>query len=150
MRHLLWIAAVVSGSLLTACASEKTSQSKASEPRVGFIGPAPYYPSLPSVTQGQAWEKAIVDRIKPCWNFPPIPNGVAPRDLDVRVYLNPDGTVIRSELVNPAILSRSPEARAAALAALRASVNPTCDKPLPQPITYKEIILVFDPKDMGQ
>jgi hypothetical protein len=149
MRHLLWIAAVVSGSLLTACASEKT-QSKAPEPRIGHIGLPPLYPSLPSVTQGQAWEKAIADRIRPCWNFPPIPNGVAPRDLDVRVYLKQDGTVIRSELVNPAILSRSPEAHAAALAALRASVDPTCDKPLPRPITYKEIILVFDPKDMGQ
>jgi hypothetical protein len=149
MRHLLWIAAVVSGSVLTACASEKTP-SKASEPRIGLIGPPPLYPSRPSVTQGQAWEKAIADRIRPCWHFPPIPNGVAPRDLDVRVYLKQDGTVIRSELVNPAILSRSPEARAAALAALRASVDPTCDKPLPQPITYKEIILFFDPKDMGQ
>jgi hypothetical protein len=149
MRHLLWIVVIASGSLLTACASEKT-QSKAPEPRIGHIGLPPLYPSLPSVTQGQAWEKAIADRIKPCWNFNPSASSVNDSRVDVRLYLRPDGTVLRSELADPALVKRSPEGRAAVEAALRASVNPTCNTPLPRPITYKEIILVFDPKDMGQ
>lgn len=145
-RAVVALASVV---MLTACGGKKLPPSKASEPSIGFWSPSPY-PTLPGATQGKALEKAIADRVKPCWNFNPSASSADDNRVEVRLYLKPDGTVLRSELADLALVKRSPEGRAAVEAALRASVHPACNKPLPQPITYKEIILVFDPKDMGQ
>ncbi len=79
---------------------------------------------------------------KPFWNFDP---RAAIEPIEVRVFVAPDGRIKGAELVDPSQASKSPEMRAAATAALRAFMNPACNK-LPVEIAqYRSIVILLDP-----
>lgn len=132
---------------LAACSAQKPSASPAvAEASNVPTAPARQVPkSVP--TEGSALNKSARETFGPCWAFPPSSGKIPP--IEVRLFLKPDGTVIRSELVNPAIVNQSPEVRAAALAALRTPMNPACNKlSIPQG-AYESIVIVFDQGEMG-
>jgi hypothetical protein len=89
---------------------------------------------------------ALANTIRPCWNFDPR----TAEKVTVRVFLKPDGTVVRAEPDDLTIIDHSPQHKAALLTAYRALMNPQCNK---LPITAERetsLVITFDPKDMGQ
>ena len=95
-------------------------------------------------------QTATKETLAPCWNFDPGLANAKNLKIDVRVFLKPDGSVVRTELVDPSIVKLSPQHRAAAMSALRAPMNPACNKfPLTSDREFS-LIISFDPKDMGQ
>jgi hypothetical protein len=127
---------------LAACSAEKPAAAptvaEASNAPPALARPVPK--SLPA--KGSELFENVRATLAPCWAFPLSSGKIPP--IEVRLFLKPDGTVIRSELINPAILEQSPEVRAAAVAALRTPMNPACNK-LPIPLgAYKSIVIVFD------
>jgi hypothetical protein len=127
---------------LAACSAEKP----AAAPTVAEESNAPPAPARPVTksvpAKGSDPFKSVHATLAPCWAFPVSSGKIPP--IEVRLYLKPDGTVIRSELINPAILEQSPEVRAAAVAALRSPMNPACNKlPIPHG-GYESLVIVFD------
>ena len=132
---------------LAACSAEKPAAAPtvAEASNVPPVLSRPVPKSLPA--KGSDPFKSVHATLAPCWAFPPSSGKIPP--IEVRLFLKPDGTVIRSELVNPAIVNQSPEVRAAALAALRTPMNPACNKlSIPQG-AYESIVIVFDQGEMG-
>lgn len=131
---------------LAACSAQKPSASPAVA-EASNVPTAPARPVPKSVpTEGSDPFKSVHATLAPCWAFPPSSGKIPP--IEVRLFLKPDGTVIRSELVNPAILNQSPEVRAAAAAALRTPMNPACNKlSIPQGAN-ESVIIVFDQREM--
>jgi len=96
-------------------------------------------------------EDALSRHIEPCWN---VPLGARnPEDLavDIRLYMNRDGTVRRAEVVDKNRMSSDRFYRAAAEAAMRAVQNKRC-QPLPIPPKkyeqLKSFVYHFDPSKM--
>lgn len=86
----------------------------------------------------------IAQALKPCWNVDP---RAATDPIEVRVFVTPDGRAKSVELVDPSQASKSPEMRAAATAALRAFMNPVCNKLPVDGNAYSSLVIRFDPAD---
>lgn len=90
--------------------------------------------------------------VQPCWNFDAGSLNAKSLNVEIRLYMNPDGTVRATELMDPARAARDSFYRSAAESARRAVMNPGCNKlPLP-PGNYDQwrtLILNFDPRDFG-
>ena len=120
---------------LGACAANQESPAPSSAARSG--GKAPF-----TLTETDA----VMAQVAQCWN---IPMG-APNDeamiVELRVFLNSDGSLRRAEPVDKERLERDPFYRASAEAASRAVER--CS-PLKLPSkkyeAWKEMVLVFDP-----
>lgn len=96
-------------------------------------------------------EDALRRHIEPCWN---VQIGARnPEDLavDIRLFMNRDGTVRHAEVVDKGRMSSDRFYRAAAEAAIRAVQNPRC-QPLPIPPRkyeqLKSFVYHFDPSKM--
>lgn len=99
---------------------------------------------------------AVQEQMKPCWN--PNFGGRNAQDLvvEVEVWANPDGTIMKAQPRQNLRMASDPFYQSAAAAATRAVLNPTCAgigaKPLPFPREkyeqWKFFVLVFDPKAM--
>jgi hypothetical protein len=94
---------------------------------------------------------AVRERIRPCWN--PNFGGRNAQDLvvEIEVWANPDGTVLKAQPRANMRMSSDPFYQSAASAAMRAVLNERC-QPLPLPREkyeqWKFFVLVFDPKQM--
>jgi hypothetical protein len=94
---------------------------------------------------------AVRGRIRPCWN--PNFGGRNAQDLvvEVEIWANPDGTVLKAQ-PRANIRMSDPFFQSAAAAATRAVLNERC-QPLPLPREkyeqWKFFVLVFDPKAMA-
>ena len=94
---------------------------------------------------------AVRERIRPCWN--PNFGGRNAQDLvvEVEVWANPDGSVLKAQPRANMRMSTDPFYQSAAAAAMRAVLNERC-QPLPLPREkyeqWKFFVLVFDPKQM--
>ena len=102
-----------------------------------------------AVTQDD--KDAVRRQIERCWN-PPVGAPKA-EDLvvDLRLEVNPDGTVRTVDVANSARMSSDPYFRAAAESAVRAVLNPRCRKLKLPPKKYREwkiLIIGFDPREM--
>lgn len=84
----------------------------------------------------------IAQAVKPCWNFDP---RAAIEPIEVRVFVAPDGRAKSVELVDPSQATKSPEMRAAATAALRAFMNPACNKLPVDGVKSPSFVVQFDP-----
>lgn len=84
----------------------------------------------------------IAQAVKPCWNFDP---RAAIEPIEVRVFVAADGRAKSVELVDPSQAAKSPEMRAAATAALRAFMNPACNKLPVDGVKSPSFVVQFDP-----
>lgn len=84
----------------------------------------------------------LAQAVKPCWNFDPRA-GIEP--IEVRVFVTPDGRAKSVELVDPSQATKSSEMRAAATAALRAFLNPACNKLPVDGVKSPSFVVQFDP-----
>jgi hypothetical protein len=89
--------------------------------------------------------EGIYDALQACWNAPSGSDKLPP--IEVRVFIDANGVITGSELVDRDIPSRSSQHKVAALSALRSVANPRC-KQLPASLgDIGHMIIVFDPKD---
>lgn len=84
----------------------------------------------------------LAQTVKPCWNVDP---RAAIEPIEVRVFVAADGRAKSAELVDPSQATKSPEMRAAATAALRAFMNPACNKLPVEVVQYRSIVILLDP-----
>ncbi|MDH3231765.1 MAG: hypothetical protein OEN55_18395 [Alphaproteobacteria bacterium] len=96
-------------------------------------------------------EDALSRHIEPCWNVQIGARNPEELTVDIRLYMNRDGTVRRAEVVDQSKMSSDRFYRAAAEAAMRAVLNRRC-QPLPIPPKkyeqLKSFVYRFDPSKM--
>ena len=113
------------------------------------VPPAPAAPSLgrpARLSAGQ--EDAVRQAIRPCWNVDPGATGGTA--VLINVIMRSDGMVERAEVADQGRYAADPAFRAAAIRALRAARNQTCQPwPLPRDRwpDWQVIELNFDPQD---
>jgi hypothetical protein len=89
--------------------------------------------------------KGIFDTLKSCWNVPSDPDKLPP--IEIRIFLDSQGLITGTELVDKDYSKKSPQHNAAAQSALRSVANPHC-RQLPASLgDIGQMIIVFDPKD---
>ena len=102
-----------------------------------------------SVTQSD--KDAVRRQIERCWN-PPVGAPKAENLIvDLRLEVNPDGTVRTVDVADSSRMNSDPYYRAAAESAVRAVLNPRCRKLKLPPEKYEEwkiLIIGFDPREM--
>ena len=120
-------------------------------PRVASARPSSQ-PRAPLGSQITASEVDLVrQQIARCWNVPAGARDAKDLVVEVRVAVDPDGTVRQATIVDQARLGSDPFFRAAAESARRAFFNPLC-KPLHLPpekyAIWKDLVVDFSPKDI--
>ena len=90
-------------------------------------------------------------QIRECWSLPAGAKDAENLSIEIRMAMNPDATVREARILDQGRLQRDPFYRAAAESALRAVLNPRCN-PLKLPLEkynqWRNMILIFDPRDM--
>jgi hypothetical protein len=93
----------------------------------------------------------IRQQISQCWNIDPGSKDAQKQRPEFRVFMNEDGTIRDSRLLNPDLMS-DPIFRSAAESAQRALRNPRC-QPLKLPLQkydqWQTFTITFDPKDFS-
>jgi hypothetical protein len=93
----------------------------------------------------------IREQIARCWNVPAGARDAKDLVVEIRVVVDPDGTVRQATIVDQARLGSDPFFRAAAESARRAFFNPMC-RPLRLPpekyAIWKDLVVDFSPKDI--
>src|SRR6516162_1569405 len=120
-------------------------------PRVASARPSSQ-PRAPLGSQITASEVDLVrQQIARCWNVPAGARDAKDLVVEVRVNVDPDGTVRQATIVDQARLGSDPFFRAAAESARRAFFNPLC-RPLHLPLEkyafWKDLVVDFSPKDI--
>jgi len=120
-------------------------------PRVASARPSSQ-PRAPLGSQITASEVDLVrQQIARCWNVPAGARDAKDLVVEVRVNVDPDGTVRQATIVDQARLVSDPFFRAAAESARRAFFNPLC-RPLHLPLEkyafWKDLVVDFSPKDI--
>ncbi|MCY4191179.1 MAG: cell envelope integrity protein TolA [Rhodospirillaceae bacterium] len=95
---------------------------------------------------------AVRQQIKPCWNFPTGARNAEALRVLIRVWLNRDGTVNKTQVLDRDRMSSDDYFRAAAEAGRRAIENPRCS-PLQLPMDkydqWKFLEIDFDPSKLS-
>ena len=96
---------------------------------------------------------AIRRQIERCWLVPAAigAKNVEKMAVQVRMKLNPDGTLRESRIVDRFRMETNPSYKAVAESALRAVRNPRCNKftlPLQKYDVWKDMVLRFNPSEM--
>ncbi len=130
----------------------KTEPAKKKPVRVAVAAP-PSTVDLRRLAAGLA--QLVEQQIRECWNIPGGAKDVAEMRIEVRIRLNPDGTLRGPPVVGNSRRMQSDYVfRTVAESALRALRNPRCSPlklPYPQYDIWKDITLNFDPrKALGQ
>jgi outer membrane biosynthesis protein TonB len=109
-------------------------------------------PKAPLGAQLSASELALIrEQIARCWNVPAGARDAKDLVIEIRVVVNPDGTVQQASIVDQSRYASDPVYRAAAESARRALFNPMCT-PLHLPPdkyeVWKDMVVDFNPKDI--
>ena len=109
-------------------------------------------PRAPLGSQTTASEADLVrQQLARCWNVPAGARDARDLVVEIRIGVDPDGTVRQATIVNQARLGTDPLFRAAAESARRAFFNPLC-RPLHLPADkyaiWRDLIVDFSPKDI--
>ena len=120
-------------------------------PRIASARPSSQ-PRAPLGSQITASEVDLVrQQIARCWNVPAGARDAKDLVVEIRVAVDPDGTVRQAMIVDQARLGGDPFFRAAAESARRAFFNPLC-RPLHLPpdkyAIWKDLVVDFSPKDI--
>ena len=90
-------------------------------------------------------------QIAHCWNVPAGARDAKDLVVEIKVIVDPDGTVRQATIVDQGRLGGDPFFRAAAESARRAFFNPQC-RPLHLPAEkyaiWKDLVVDFSPKDI--
>src|SRR6516165_2988005 len=140
--------------LLKNLATQPTAASPDAPPqraRVASARPSSQ-PRAPLGSQITASEVDLVrQQIARCWNVPAGARDAKDLVVEIRVVVDPDGTVRQATIVDQARLVSDPFFRAAAESARRAFFNPLC-RPLHLPLEkytiWKDLVVDFSPKDI--
>lgn len=93
----------------------------------------------------------IRQQIRECWSLPAGAKDAENLSIEIRMAMNPDATVREARILDQGRLHSDPFFRSAAESALRAVLNPRCN-PLKLPLEkynlWRNMILIFDPRDM--
>jgi hypothetical protein len=93
----------------------------------------------------------IRQQIRECWNLPAGAKEAENLSIEIKMVMNPDGTVRQARILDQSRLQNDLFFRAAAESALRAVLNPRCN-PLKLPLEkyqqWQNMILIFDPSQM--
>ena len=93
----------------------------------------------------------VRNEVARCWNVPTGARDAKDLVVEVRLAVDPDGTVRQATIVDQARLGSDPFFRAAAESARRAFFNPLC-RPLHLPpdkyAIWKDLVVDFSPKDI--
>jgi len=125
-------------------------------PPVPPVPPAPQQTaslSNPNFKLSSSEEDAVRHTIAPCWNIDPGAAGYQSMQVELKLTLTRDGTVVAAEIPNVGRYNSDSRYRAAADSARRAVLNDRCHKlPLPpdQYANWQTTYLTFDPKDILQ
>jgi hypothetical protein len=109
--------------------------------------------SNPNFKLSATEEDAVRRAIAPCWNIDPGALGYGSFQVELKLTMNPDGTVRDVAIQDRGRYASDSYYRAAADAARRAVTNPRCHKlPLPadQYANWQTTTLTFDPKEILQ
>lgn len=93
----------------------------------------------------------VRQQISECWSLPAGAKEAENLSIEIRMAMNPDGTVRQARILDQGRLKSDPFFRAAAESALRAVLNPHCNPLKLPPEKYQQwqnMILIFDPRDM--
>ena len=93
----------------------------------------------------------VRQQIRECWSLPAGAKEAEDLSIEIRMAMNPDGTVRQARILDQNRLQSDPFFRAAAESALRAVLNPHCNPLKLPPEKYQQwqnMILIFDPRDM--
>jgi hypothetical protein len=109
-------------------------------------------PKAPLGSQLTASELDMVrHQIARCWNVPAGARDAKDLVVEIKVIVDPDGTVRQATIVDQGRLGSDPSYRAAAESARRAFFNPQC-RPLHLPAEkyaiWKDLVVDFSPKDI--
>ena len=109
-------------------------------------------PKAPLGSQLTASELDMVrHQIARCWNVPAGARDAKDLVVEIKVIVDPDGTVRQATIVDQGRLGSDPFFRAAAESARRAFFNPQC-RPLHLPAEkyaiWKDLVVDFSPKDI--
>jgi outer membrane biosynthesis protein TonB len=94
---------------------------------------------------------AVRRQLERCWNIPAGARDAENLIVDIRVVLNPDGTVRKAQILDQERMKRDLFFRTAAESALRAVLNPRCSPLKLPPEKYekwKVMTITFNPKDV--
>jgi outer membrane biosynthesis protein TonB len=109
-------------------------------------------PKAPLGSQLTASELDMVrHQIARCWNVPAGARDAKDLVVEIKVIVDPDGTVRQATIVDQGRLGSDPFYRAAAESARRAFFNPLC-RPLHLPVEkyaiWKDLVVDFSPRDV--
>ena len=93
----------------------------------------------------------VRQQIRECWSLPAGAKEAENLSIEIKMAMNPDGTVRQARILDQNRLQSDPFFRAAAESALRAVLNPHCNPLKLPPEKYQQwqnMILIFDPRDM--
>jgi len=94
---------------------------------------------------------AIRSQISRCWNVPVGAMNAEDLIVEIRVHVNPDGTIRKARILDAERMQHDPFFRTAAESAYRAVINPRCSPLRLPPEKYelwKIFTLSFNPKEM--
>ncbi|NQV84167.1 MAG: cell envelope integrity protein TolA [Rhodospirillales bacterium] len=93
----------------------------------------------------------VRQQIRECWSLPAGAREAENLSIEIKMAMNPDGSVRQARILDQSRLQSDPFFRAAAESALRAVLNPRCNPLKLPPEKYQQwqnMILVFDPRQM--
>ena len=93
----------------------------------------------------------VRQQIRECWSLPAGAKEAEDLSIEIKMAMNPDGTVRQARILDQNRLQSDPFFRAAAESALRAVLNPHCNPLKLPPEKYQQwqnMILIFDPREM--
>ncbi|MBV8778217.1 MAG: energy transducer TonB [Alphaproteobacteria bacterium] len=136
---------------LTRQQTAEAEEAPPQRPRPTSAAPPSSQPRAPLGAQLTASEMDLLrEQLYHCWNIPAGARDAKDLVVEVRVAVNPDGTVRQAAIVDQGRLG-DPLFRAAAESARRAFFNPQCTPlrvPLDKYETWKDLVVDFNPKDL--
>jgi outer membrane biosynthesis protein TonB len=128
-----------------------TADAPPQNPRVASARPSSQ-PKAPLGSQLTASELDMVrHQIARCWNVPAGARDAKELVVEIKVVVDPDGTVRQATIVDQGRIGSDPFFRAAAESARRAFFNPLC-RPLHLPpekyAIWKDLVVDFSPRDI--
>ena len=93
----------------------------------------------------------VRQQIRECWSLPAGAREAEDLSIEIKMAMNPDGTVRQARILDQGRLQTDPFFRAAAESALRAVLNPRCNPLKLPPEKYQQwqnMTLIFDPQQM--
>ncbi len=128
---------------------QKETETAAAEPAPQVLHAPKRFDPATTLTLSEM--DAIRSQISRCWNVPVGAKDAEDLVVDIKVHVNPDGTIRKARILDSERMKRDTFFRTAAESAYRAVINPRCSPLRLPPEKYeqwKTFTLSFNPKEM--